>query len=152
MGTAKATVFPEPVLLPPMTSLPPRISGIQPFWMAVGLLISMAASEAISHGATSSVAKLDFASTTLPLCTSVFSIFEICAWDAWVERGLIREVVGKGLVGLAELAVLSESGSESLRLFLVALIVESTDEPSDSEPSGGDVKGIVTAILVGFYF
>lgn len=31
IGTAKATVFPEPVRLPPMQSLPLRISGIQPF-------------------------------------------------------------------------------------------------------------------------
>jgi hypothetical protein len=31
MGAAKATVLPEPVLLPPIQSLPLRISGIQPF-------------------------------------------------------------------------------------------------------------------------
>lgn len=52
IGTAKATVFPDPVLLPPMQSLPLRISGMQCFWMPVGLLIAMAPKEPTSHGLT----------------------------------------------------------------------------------------------------
>ena len=60
MGTEKATVLPVPVLEPPIQSFPLRISGIQEAWIPVGRLISMLASEATSHGATPSEAKLSF--------------------------------------------------------------------------------------------
>ncbi len=52
MGTAKATVLPDPVLLPPMQSRPLRTSGIHPFWMPVGRLMAMLASDCTSHGRT----------------------------------------------------------------------------------------------------
>ena len=66
-GTAKATVFPLPVLPPPMTSLPSSMAGIQPFCMPVGRKMAIAAKDAMSHGATLRDAKLSAPSTTLPL-------------------------------------------------------------------------------------
>ena len=36
IGTTNAIVLPEPVRLPPITSLPSRTAGMHPFWMAVG--------------------------------------------------------------------------------------------------------------------
>jgi hypothetical protein len=58
MGTANATVFPEPVLLPPMQSLPLRISGMQFFWMPVGRRMAMLARDCTSHGRTFKDSKL----------------------------------------------------------------------------------------------
>jgi hypothetical protein len=52
IGTANATVFPEPVRLPPMQSRPSSIFGMHSLWMAVGLVIAIDASDATSHGCT----------------------------------------------------------------------------------------------------
>jgi hypothetical protein len=52
MGMANAMVFPVPVRLPAIQSRPSNISGIHAFWMAVGLRISIAVSEEISHAET----------------------------------------------------------------------------------------------------
>src|SRR5947209_6656461 len=57
MGTAKATVLPEPVREPPIQSLPVRISGIHARWIGVGRVMANRASEAVSQGATSRAAK-----------------------------------------------------------------------------------------------
>lgn len=67
---------------------------MQPFWMAVGLRISIAAREAMSHGATSKEAKLDFASTTLPLLIIDPSISGGPLLWACSTRDLIRDVDG----------------------------------------------------------
>src|SRR5215471_12406290 len=64
MGAAKATVFPEPVLLPPIQSLPLRISGMQAFWIAVWRLIAIAERELTSQGARSRDAKDESVSGT----------------------------------------------------------------------------------------
>jgi hypothetical protein len=60
IGTEKAIVLPVPVRDPPIQSRPFRISGMQAFWIPVGLLISIEASEPTSQGATSIVAKSTF--------------------------------------------------------------------------------------------
>lgn len=49
---AKAIVLPDPVRLPPMQSLPERISGMQPFWIAVGRVMAIVESVDTSHGCT----------------------------------------------------------------------------------------------------
>lgn len=48
----KATVFPEPVLLPPIQSRPFKISGMHPSWILVGFLIARFARDATIHGRT----------------------------------------------------------------------------------------------------
>ena len=50
IGMAKATVLPEPVLLPPMQSRPSSIFGMHSRWMGVGLVMAIAANDATSHG------------------------------------------------------------------------------------------------------
>ncbi|KAL1997608.1 hypothetical protein VTN02DRAFT_1333 [Thermoascus thermophilus] len=70
IGTANAIVFPDPVRLPPMQSRPFRISGIHAFWMAVGRLIAIAASDPTSQGATFSAAKFD---SPIPICRPMSS-------------------------------------------------------------------------------
>ena len=58
IGTAKATVLPEPVREPPMQSRPESVGGIQFAWMRVGVLMAMVEREVRSHGSTPSVAKV----------------------------------------------------------------------------------------------
>lgn len=68
IGAAKATVLPEPVLLPPMQSFPLRISGMQPFWIPVGRLMAMLARDRTSHGRRLRDSKLVFGSVGAKTC------------------------------------------------------------------------------------
>ncbi len=65
IGTANATVLPDPVLLPPITSSPSSIFGMHPFWMPVGLVMAIDESDATSHGLTSSAANVMYAAGLL---------------------------------------------------------------------------------------
>ncbi|KAI4126258.1 MAG: hypothetical protein LQ347_005042 [Umbilicaria vellea] len=105
MGTAKATVFPEPVLLPPMTSLPFKISC---------LVMAIAERDATSHGATSSVAKLTVSEANVlslktPLLFEGTRPPEPCV-AASLTVGFIREIVVMGRDGML---CLDSSSSES---------------------------------------
>jgi hypothetical protein len=129
MGTAKATVFPEPVLLPPMQSRPERISGIAALWMRVGFLMAMLAREETSQGETFRSANVDF---SLPFCAAVMVSVAVVAGlvvgeevDLALMRdidGWMRDVVAMGSV-FGSTGSFSESESpdpvgESLRRFL----------------------------------
>lgn len=108
-----ATVLPEPVLLPPMTSLPSNIFGMHPFWIPVGLMMAMFASDAMSQGAAPKVAKLRLASTALPLLIAGFSKSPGCGLLGVDFRGLMRDAVGA-----AGTSIKSSSSGESRRRFL----------------------------------
>lgn len=79
-----------------MQSLPFNISGIHAFWIPVGFLISMDASDATSHGETSRDAKLTF--------SAAFDGSDVASAPdtSWTRDGavvcfaLMREVVASG--------------------------------------------------------
>jgi hypothetical protein len=62
MGAAKATVLPEPVLLPPMQSLPLSSMGLLSLCMAGGRVMAMLASACTRHGRRPSDSKVVLAS------------------------------------------------------------------------------------------
>ena len=96
MGTANATVFPVPVLDPPMQSLPFNISGIHDRWISVGFVMAMEFREWTSHGETSRDSNEDavmvagveigvfegFVSGTVPFKGAVLLILEGPAYKA----------------------------------------------------------------------
>lgn len=89
--------------------------------MPVGLFISIAAKEAMSHGATSSVAKLAFESTTLPLLTVGYSMSAGFLEGVVACLGLMRDAVEGTGAGASSATEPSDSVSDpedSRRLFL----------------------------------
>jgi hypothetical protein len=58
MGVAKATVLPEPVREPPMTSRPASICGMLALWIRVGCRMKRCDSDVTSHGERPSVANV----------------------------------------------------------------------------------------------
>jgi len=93
MGTAKATVFPDPVLLPPMQSRPERISGMAADWMRVGFLMAMFAREETNQGDTFKSANVDF---SLPFWAAVMveDVVGAGAEADVVDLALMREMDG----------------------------------------------------------
>ena len=94
--------------------------------MLVGLLISIAARDAISHGETSSVAKLAFESTILPLLT-VGCWMSAGFWEVRLDCfGLMRDTI-EGADSRGSSATESSDstpGSEdSRRLFLEIMLL-----------------------------
>lgn len=128
IGTAKATVFPEPVLLPPMQSRPARISGIAADWMRVGFLMAMLAREETSQGDTFKSAKVDFSFPfgAVVMVEDVVVEGLVVVVDLALMRemdGCMREVVASGATFCCWTVSTSESESsdpvgESLRRFL----------------------------------
>jgi hypothetical protein len=119
MGTAKATVFPEPVLLPPIQSRPERISGMAALWMRVGFLMAMFAREETNQGDTFKSAKVDF---SFPFCAAV--IVSVAVTGAGlvvvedvVDLALMRDMDGwmrdAVVMGIAFCCSVSTSDSES---------------------------------------
>lgn len=72
---------------------------MQAFWMPVGLVTAIAPKEAISHGATSNVAKLRLASTNFPLL--IDGVMSSAATEAAAAGvfGCMRERRADGGVG-----------------------------------------------------
>lgn len=58
MGTANATVLPEPVREPPIQSRPERMGGMQTDWMRVGVLMERWESEVVSQFSTPRLGKV----------------------------------------------------------------------------------------------
>jgi hypothetical protein len=119
IGTAKATVFPEPVLLPPIQSRPERISGMAALWMRVGFLMAMFAREETNQGETFRSANVDF---SLPFCAAVMvSVVVVVVAVLVVVEGtdlaLIRDMDGwmrdVVVMGTAFCCTVSTSDSES---------------------------------------
>ena len=134
MGTENATVLPVPVREPPIQSRPLRISGIQAFWMPVGRLISMDASDATSQGATSMEAKL-----TLSVL--------IVGGDSIGSETARVDFVGSGALALTRdrpLATLDTTSGESFLLFLdpscCCKISSSEDDPDSKKSSAISVS------------
>ena len=93
IGTANATVFPDPVLLPPMQSRPERISGMAADWMRVGFLMAMFAREETNQGDTFKSANVDF---SLPFWAAVMveDVVGAGAEADVVDLALMREMDG----------------------------------------------------------
>jgi hypothetical protein len=94
IGTAKATVFPEPVLLPPIQSRPERISGMAADWMRVGFLMAMFAREDTNQGDTFRSANVDF---SLPFCAAAIVsvvVVGLVVVDDVVDLALMRDMDG----------------------------------------------------------
>ena len=120
-------VLPEPVRLPPMQSLPLRISGMQCFWMPVGLLIAMARREPTSHGLTSRAAKV--------VCGSVGA--RTFPWFVELAVVLVRVVGWPRAVreGTTSLGTRGSPSSMGETFLLFRAPCESRDSGSDAERS-----------------
>ena len=107
--------------------------------MPVGRLISIAAREAMSHGATSKVAKLAFESTTLPLLMVGCSISPGFLDGLSTFLGLMRDVIdGPKRGGFATEAsdsvdILGLRLEASLSIFSWDVLLEEPSEASLSE-------------------
>lgn len=127
MGTAKATVFPEPVLLPPIQSRPFNISGIQPFWMPVGLFMAMAPKDPTSHGFTFRAEKLIVESSGANIAPLLVCLSFPLSWTL----DFIRD--GTDVVGIRGAS--TSTGEIFLRFREAGLSRESESEDSLSEGS-----------------
>ena len=99
--------------------------------MPVGLLISNAARDAMSHGETFSVAKLASESTTLPLLTVGCWMAAGFWWVGLYSLGLMRDVVGDTGAGASSVTEPSNPLSgvgDSRRLFLDVLVSRASYE------------------------
>ena len=128
MGTANATVFPEPVLLPPMQSLPFNISGMQSFWMPVGLFIAMAPNECTSQGFTVKAEKVVVVSTGASIPALLVDDVLIC--DFVFTRD-VRD-------GTESLGTRGTSISEGETFLRFREAWESRESESETSPSDSD--------------
>jgi hypothetical protein len=128
MGTANATVFPEPVLLPPMQSLPFNISGMQSFWMPVGLFIAMAPNECTSQGFTVKAEKVVVVSTGANIPALLVDDVLIC--DLVFTRD-VRD-------GTESLGTRGTSISEGETFLRFREAWESRESESETSPSDSD--------------
>ena len=155
MGTAKAMVLPEPVRLPPMQSLPLRISGMQCFWMPVGRLIAMAPREATSHGLTLRAAKVVWASVgarTFPwLIALAVVLARVVGWPRAVREGTASlgtkgspSSMGETLLRFRAACESRDSDSDAEELLSASDLLEwDSETPGELDPEWPDSRLIV---------